>query len=473
MLMEAAGLPASLHGRADSGRTIITDPDTGRSFVAGETSTDRTVYNAVAMFCMIVLSVFLGFRLKTLRNNVLRKRNFTSVLVVILFIFGLGFIICASVVQTGQGLRTHQLCYSAAMICLVFYTGNKLTIYIFLLERARVVRAPFMPRLKDRVWLLGMFVICGGFGAIAIVGYLSPVVELSKLDGRCRIGLPPRVSFPLLCFDVAVNFLLTGVFFWLLRPVLDFHNLLNLNTWFGVRLTNKAKKTIRKLEPKDKTAPEESPSLKSDMNKNIRILLWKCLIGSTLVMLPTVANMAQFYVMNSRELGWVCLTICTLDVSWGVVIVNWLTIGSAEAEQNLTTLQSQRNGQPGAKADHIDTSLVTRDDEPSQQQEMETRTRQASATTAEVPVFYKAASLKDEGGLLRHDGVRESWIQEVEIDVESAHAPQLAEPGENWGESSRGWAEGSKMWITVNDKVVRGQSNEANSGPFRNYRLDV
>lgn len=60
ILMEAAGLPTSLHGRADSGRTIITDPDTGRSFVAGETSTDRTVYNAVAMFCMIVLSVFLG-----------------------------------------------------------------------------------------------------------------------------------------------------------------------------------------------------------------------------------------------------------------------------------------------------------------------------------------------------------------------------------------------------------------------------
>lgn len=45
------------------------------------------------------------------------------------------------------------------------------------MERARVVRAPFVPRLKDRVWLLGMFIICGGFGAIAIVGYLSPVVE--------------------------------------------------------------------------------------------------------------------------------------------------------------------------------------------------------------------------------------------------------------------------------------------------------
>jgi hypothetical protein len=169
-----------------------------------------------------------------------------------------------------------------------------------------------MPRLKDRVWLLGMFIICGGFGTIAIVGYLSPVVELSKLDGRCRIGLPPRVSFPLLCFDVAINFLLTGVFFWLLRPVLDFHGLLKASTWFGAKFTNKVKKSVTKREVALDSALEGA-SIKSAMNKNIKVLLWKCLIGSTLVMLPTVANMTQFYIMNSRELGWVCLTICTLD----------------------------------------------------------------------------------------------------------------------------------------------------------------
>lgn len=34
------------------------------------------------------------------------------------------------------------------------------------------------------------------------------------------------------------------------------------------------------------------------------------------------------------------LIICT--VSWGVLIVNWLTVGSAKAEKNLTTLISQQ-----------------------------------------------------------------------------------------------------------------------------------
>lgn len=164
-----------------------------------------------------------------------------------------------------------------------------------------------------------MLIICGGFGTIAIIGYLSPVVELSKLDGRCRIGLPPRVSFPLLCFDVAVNFLLTGVFFWLLRPVLNFHGLLKMSAWFGERLTSKVKQSVRKREIEVDTATEGA-SLKSAMNKNIKTLLWKCLVGSTLVMLPTVANMAQFYIMNSRELGWVCLTICTFDGKWQHIV---------------------------------------------------------------------------------------------------------------------------------------------------------
>lgn len=59
MAMGMAGLSARLAAR-DNDRTIITDPDTGHSFVPGETSTDRTIYNAVALFCAIVLAVFLG-----------------------------------------------------------------------------------------------------------------------------------------------------------------------------------------------------------------------------------------------------------------------------------------------------------------------------------------------------------------------------------------------------------------------------
>ncbi len=60
ILLDSTVLSEQLHARAQDDRTLITDPDTGHSFVPGERSTDRTVYNLVALFCTIVLAVFLG-----------------------------------------------------------------------------------------------------------------------------------------------------------------------------------------------------------------------------------------------------------------------------------------------------------------------------------------------------------------------------------------------------------------------------
>lgn len=149
-----------------------------------------------------------------------------------------------------------------------------------------------------------MIVIVGGFGTIAVFGYTSLIVELSKLDGRCRIGLPPKVSFPLLSFDVGVNFMLTGVFFFLLRPVLS----ANEETSIWLSFKDLFRRNVR--EGNDQS---ERGAHISAINRNIKILLWKSLIGSTVIMLPTVGNMAQFYLMKGRELGWICLTVCTLD----------------------------------------------------------------------------------------------------------------------------------------------------------------
>lgn len=153
-----------------------------------------------------------------------------------------------------------------------------------------------------------MTLILGGFGTIAVIGYLSPIVELSELDGKCRIGLPVQVSFPLLSFDVGVNFLLTGLFIWLLRPVLSQHDLFSMSGVFGHEWV----KAVHRRMTKDRKVKAEDQHSRA-LNKNIKILLWKCLIGSTCIMLPTVGNMAQFYIMKGRELGWICFTICTLD----------------------------------------------------------------------------------------------------------------------------------------------------------------
>lgn len=42
-------------------------------------------------------------------------------------------------------------------------------------------------------------------------------------------------------------------------------------------------------------------------------LLWKTFIGSVLVTISTVGNVATLTGLGGRELGWVCLTTCTFD----------------------------------------------------------------------------------------------------------------------------------------------------------------
>ena len=115
-----------------------------------------------------------------------------------------------------------------------------------------------------------------------------------------------------MCFDVGVNFLLTGVFFWLLKPVISHHGLMSLENLVGEKVAKKLRLGVTKGKGRG-VGLQYTHAQRQALNKNIKVLLWKCLVGSTLVMLPTVGNMVQFYIMNGRELGWICLTVCTLD----------------------------------------------------------------------------------------------------------------------------------------------------------------
>lgn len=182
--------------------------------------------------------------------------------------------------------------------------------YVFLVERAHALRAPYMKRSRDWIWLGGMITIACGFGSIAICGFIWPIANLSEIDGRCRIGLPFRVTIPLLTFDVVINTLLTGVFVYLLRPLLR----------FSVRATEVAPTTlfangVRRIlkRPHGGSNSLDVCPINHHSFKSIERLLWKSLIGSVLIMLPTVGNLVALIPLHGRELGGVCLTICAFD----------------------------------------------------------------------------------------------------------------------------------------------------------------
>ncbi|KAJ4407013.1 hypothetical protein N0V91_004179 [Didymella pomorum] len=249
------------------------------------------------------------------------SRNITSIIVLILYFLVFAFIFASAIMLAGQGLFSHNLCFSATWICLILYTACKGTIYIFIVERIHVVRAPFVRRTHDWLYWCLMVMVVASFLGVAINAYLKPIIEMQE-DGRCHMGIPGQASIPFMVVDISVNAALTGVFFYLLRPVVKLHGLNTVSGVFG-------KNTVKDLDtPK---AQKETA-----VQRNIRILLWKSLFGSMLIMLPTVANMVQFYITGGRELALICLSLCVTDVSWDAVVIHWLTFGSVEAEKELT-----------------------------------------------------------------------------------------------------------------------------------------
>ncbi|KAF9694047.1 hypothetical protein EKO04_007857 [Ascochyta lentis] len=242
-------------------------------------------------------------------------------IVLLLYFLVFAFIFSTAIMLAGQGLFNHSLCFSATWICLVLYTACKGTIYVFLVERVHVVRAPFVRRSRDWLYWACMVMVIASFLGVAINAYLRPIIEM-QADGRCHMGIPGGASIPFMAVDIGVDAALTGVFFYLLRPVVKLHG---LNTVSGVFGKNAAKNSHTSQARKE-----------TAVQRNIRILLWKSLIGSMLIMLPTIANMVQFYITGGRELALICLALCVADVSWDAVVIHWLTFGSVEAEKELT-----------------------------------------------------------------------------------------------------------------------------------------
>lgn len=221
----------------------------------------------------------------------------------------------------GQGLYTKALCIGATWICLIFYTfaksimyaryviyyykrprtgANRYNRYIFFVERIHVVRAPFFRRSHDWVYLSCMVLVLTALIAQSINAYIHPVTEMWESDGLCHIGIPGIVSIPGLTIDVMGGIGLTGLFFYLLRPVIKVHDSTHLSSMLR---SSRAREATETQNSRNETA----------IQRNIRILLWKSIVGGVLVIIPTTANMIQFVITEGRELGMICLSICMLD----------------------------------------------------------------------------------------------------------------------------------------------------------------
>ncbi|KAI8940790.1 hypothetical protein NX059_002054 [Plenodomus lindquistii] len=269
----------------------------------GETSTSRTVFTAMSLGSVALLAILAANRVQSMRLNQLKNPNFTQVLVLLLFAFSLSFVVSAAIVTVGLDLATLNICRGAVILCLAFYVGSKITLYIFFVERAHALRAPFMRRHHDLVWLFGMVAIAFGFGSTAIAGFIWPIADFNSSSRRCHIGLRRRVTIPLLGFDFMLNVFLTLVFVYLLSPVVRSLDL-RFCTFPASRFTMCIGNLFRRAKKK---AAVDLHRSNQRMVRQMEHLLVKTLVGSVLIMLPTLGNLITLCVLGGRELGWVRL----------------------------------------------------------------------------------------------------------------------------------------------------------------------
>ncbi|KAH6299515.1 hypothetical protein HBI38_226100 [Parastagonospora nodorum] len=274
----------------------------------GEPVRDRIIFVVLAMVCMMGIALILGIRARQLRRSIRMQRNVTSMLFLFMcFIFVIYIIVSAALV-VGQGLTT----------------------YTFMVERIRLVRSPFIKRSKDYIYLSCLAMVLALYGAVSVNACIFRYTALQASDGRCHGGIRSIASLPTLCINLFTNVVLTVVFFYLLLPVIKFRV-----SAPAAGLPNLKKRTFLVAHP-DETG----------VQKNIRILMWKSIIGSLLIEVTMLANMIQFTLTKGKELGMICFTICMIDVFWDCLVIHWLTFGSsARAERSLAQSIMSSRGQ--------------------------------------------------------------------------------------------------------------------------------
>ena len=193
------------------------------------------------------------------------------------------------------------------------------------MERAHAVRYRLKRRRQDWVWLVSVAIIVLGFGTIAGVAFAYPFAEIGD-DFKCRIGVPTKVTVPLIIYDISINVALTAVFVVLLQPLLRFQE---QQKAIGIHLADdddklQAKTTVPQLQNRlrstesdiELTVSTSHPTPRIDTHPSVnslKILVYKSLAGAVAIMIPTVINLGLLFRWKGQEQGWLCFTLCTLD----------------------------------------------------------------------------------------------------------------------------------------------------------------
>ncbi|KAJ7924623.1 hypothetical protein B0H13DRAFT_2315336 [Mycena leptocephala] len=210
------------------------------------------------------------------------RLTWARICVLLVFLASYLFLFSSGMLIFGVGLQVNATaCATGVYICILFYTSSKILIYSYLSEKVYIVWDTGRSRLRSFVYLVCLATVCL-YAAVIVVMVIGRINEFREGDGACVIGLKLTASLPLLSYDLYINVLLTALFLW--------------------------------------------PLLRSKLSNNrLRRLAARTFVASAMALTTSTVNIAFLTVMKGRELGWLCLASCGIDVIFNAAVLFWLT----------------------------------------------------------------------------------------------------------------------------------------------------
>ncbi|KAF8169480.1 hypothetical protein K438DRAFT_1983306 [Mycena galopus ATCC 62051] len=210
------------------------------------------------------------------------RLTWARICILLVFLASYLFLFSSGMLIFGVGLQVNATaCATGIYICILLYTSSKILIYAYLSEKVYIVWDTGRSRLQSLVYLVCLVTVCL-YAAVIVVMLIGRINEFREGDGACVIGLKLTASLPLLSYDLYINVLLTALFLW--------------------------------------------PLLRSKLSNNrLRRLAARTFVASAMALTTSTVNIVLLAVMGGRELGWLCLGSCGMDVVFNAAVLFWLT----------------------------------------------------------------------------------------------------------------------------------------------------
>ncbi|KAI3586906.1 hypothetical protein IWW34DRAFT_203311 [Fusarium oxysporum f. sp. albedinis] len=240
----------------------------------------------VSLAACSILAVFLFQRITAVRSWF--RLPFVAWLVLVIYVDSYGFVFTSAILQQVFGVNSSfNICHGAILLCLICYVTTKILIYVFLVEKAHVIRSSTTRRRNSKLYLFNMITLLGGYGVVVVLNFIYRIARI--VNGECFIGMKSISMIPLIAFDAVVNVYLTILFLIPLKNLYSFKNL-----------------------------------PKTHANSRLRSVAFRTFVGACCTLTSSIVNLTVLMVLNG-EPGWVCLMCCNSDVLFSAIVVQWVT----------------------------------------------------------------------------------------------------------------------------------------------------